>query len=125
MSIISIQIDNGYPNNPKCSSCGKEPKGPFLYWNFFQNQNLNTDLRLCGDCCIEIEKGLIADLIQLTAITRIRELYPGTTLERTSSREIEEQHKDRELEWQVKSLLAKRQNIISAKFGKKPEDSAS
>jgi len=84
MVIRNISIKNdGYPDNPKCSRCGKEPAGPFFYWDFSSNQNLC----LCGDCGVKVEKGLIADLIQLSATVRLRELYPEDTFSRVFGRQ--------------------------------------
>jgi hypothetical protein len=80
-----------YSDDPKCSNCDRKPYPPYLYWH-------GTNFCLCGDCCVKIDKGLTADLIQLTATVRLRKLYPDLTLDRVSLQELERRESRPEIE---------------------------
>jgi hypothetical protein len=102
--VNSIHADEWGTEVPACSRCGKKIAPPFIHW--WSCAVGGTDFCLCGDCCVTMEKGFTADLIQLSAITRLRRLYPDLTLNRA---ELGDRFPDR------------RKNIVPISNNKKPD----
>ena len=69
----------------KCTHCGDGLFPPYLAWTG------KSDFFLCGPCGERIKDGLIADLIQLSAVVQLQRHQPGTdmTLTRQSVRNLE------------------------------------
>jgi hypothetical protein len=79
-----------FKENSCCSKCGNKLMPPFLMYC-----GGGDGLFLCGPCAYNIRKGLTADLIQLSAIVELREIYPGRTLVRRDSEQIEAEERER------------------------------
>lgn len=83
--IISEATDwwtTSYPDS-KCCVCQGRLGFPRLDWK-------GSSLKICGRCCVKIKRGFIADLIHVAAIVELNDAgYPGQTLVRKSTREVE------------------------------------
>ena len=74
MSVVTSRHDLVYPAGPTCTFCGdKQYHPPFIQWMG------DRELVICGKCCSGLD-GLVADIIQLTAIMELQRLYPRATL---------------------------------------------
>jgi hypothetical protein len=70
-----------------CSICDGNLRFPFLWW---REGGAEQDLRICGQCCLEIKDGFITDLIQVAAnveIQRLSYVYRNFFLKRTFKRD--------------------------------------
>jgi hypothetical protein len=68
-----------------CTFCAAPLQYPFLHWHI-SDQNF---VFLCGKCCLEIKRGLIADLIHLEAAKTLSQLCPNETLSREDINQAE------------------------------------
>jgi hypothetical protein len=98
MSIVNTKYDDVYgvvADHKCCDNCGERLYHyPFLYWS-----GVDDDILLCSECCKQIKRGLIADIIQLAAIAELRDIgYGVNTLVRSNVAQLDEEGKQLEEE---------------------------
>jgi hypothetical protein len=94
MSVITCKQDDFYrarcgePSAEKCTVCPKLMDFPFLHWACCGS---GPDIYVCGDCCLHIRDGLMADLIWCAAATEMQRLdtMRGYTLIRRMRKVLE------------------------------------
>jgi hypothetical protein len=90
VSVITCIHDDYYQcddRHRKCTICGELLYYPFICWDE------EDALYICGPCCRKYKRGLMADLVQLSAIVELRSIdiaYQGHVLERTSLTDIKD-----------------------------------
>lgn len=68
MSVINTGNTVG-PDDTKvdgCTFCSRKLYAPFVYWNIDQGAG-STETFMCADCCLDLQRGLIQDMIQVGA----------------------------------------------------------
>src|SRR5262245_13141943 len=84
MTVVISEHDfcEGVADAASCAACGRKPLHfPFLWWRG------ETDICICGKCCVWIKGGFMADLIHVAAIVEMQKANPGyahDTLQRRS-----------------------------------------
>jgi hypothetical protein len=94
MVVCLTKADDLCPNpEPEtCTICERRAHYPFLCWH-------GSKLIICRECCREVKRGLIADLLHLGAIADLHALgYYYETL----ARETKDYHEQRVLEFQAR-----------------------
>lgn len=81
-----------FRDESRCCTCGDELIPPFVMYCCG-----GDGLFLCGRCVHHIRDGLTADLLQLSAIVELQQLYPKQTLVRRDSAKLAEEQRQR---WQ-------------------------
>jgi hypothetical protein len=89
MSVVLTRHDWLHPgHDARCSVCDEGLWPPFVLWHAMH------ELYFCSRCCANLRTGLMADLIQVGAISELQQLgYGSTTLERKGIKEVEEADK--------------------------------
>jgi hypothetical protein len=77
MSIVQHKEDPGH-RDLKCLLCGDPPRFPYMVWRG------DKDFAFCSGCCAAQGEGMMADVVQLTAIRNVRRFYRDFTLERVT-----------------------------------------
>jgi hypothetical protein len=72
MSVILNEHDEHERGQHHCFDCGVSVGFPFDYP--FVHWRGERDLFICGDCCRRIKNGLMADMVQVSAIMDFRGL---------------------------------------------------
>jgi hypothetical protein len=84
MSAILSRNDAYSPAYPICSFCGDTCCPPFVHWH------AQDDLFICSDCCRSLRRGLLADMIHVTAVSDLHNAgYHSQTLVRKGQQEID------------------------------------
>lgn len=79
-----------FREHSRCCTCGGELVLPFLLYCAG-----GDGLFLCGQCAHHVRNGLTADLVQLSAIVELQQLYPNKTLVRRDTATLEEEQRQR------------------------------
>jgi hypothetical protein len=83
MSVILNKFDDHYSSHGKpCSVCETKLHFPFVHWE---------QIRICASCCGQIMRGLVADMIQVSAAAELQRIYPDSTLVRRSVTQMEKE----------------------------------
>lgn len=86
MAVVTSRLNPYAKGNPHCSLCG-DPVGapPFIVW--WETK----DFYLCSNCCQSWVRNMVADLIQVDAICRIKALggFSDVTLHREGQDDYE------------------------------------
>ena len=98
MTVITHKDDDNLKftgaDKGECCFCGKKPHPPLLWWRCEIK-----DLLVCGPCAKKVREGFTYDLIHLTAIEDMREIYPQWTLERKRLETLKREVTAKALEW--------------------------
>jgi hypothetical protein len=92
VSVITCIHDDYYhcdDKSRKCTVCSRQLSYPFICWD-----ELGGALYICGPCCRRTKRGLMADIVHLSAIVELRAIdtsYHGHTLERTTLTALKDQ----------------------------------
>jgi hypothetical protein len=115
MTAVLNEFDKAYnPEIGKCAICDTSHLAyPYLAWRA---------LCICGPCCLEIKRGLTADIVHVAAIMELRALgYRDDTLERTTYESLRGRMRRENEELERKSDEARKQYIDNQK-GEKADD---
>ena len=79
MSVITSKSDEHYParmgESIRTACSGKLVRYPFLYWS-----GGGDPVQLCDECCEGMRRGLVADIIHINAIRRMRRFSEYTLI---------------------------------------------
>lgn len=73
-----IQVGHRWTPGEPCRMCGERTHAPVFAWACDGPDNLV----ICGPCVAKNSDGMTADFVHLTAIMKLREIYPDYTLKR-------------------------------------------
>ena len=96
MCVITNQCEDysrAVNNTEACNNCGEPLRYPFLEWRG------ERPFYLCGGCCAEIKRGMIADVIHLAAVSELQALFSDHILTREHISDVEKRIEAREAEW--------------------------
>jgi hypothetical protein len=94
MTVVAAQNDIYAQGNHTCSICNGKLRPPFVMW-----MTCAEDLFFCSQCCRRIKNGLMADIIQVSAIAELNALDDhggNATLVRRDVRDVEREIKKQE-----------------------------